>query len=99
MDYSLREAKKGMSWMKPASSEVGCSQPAALLDFLSPHQVVCPGFFPSHTLDKILQVPPETQLLQRVVKPTCSDAEVSLVWGDVVDAVVLARKDDVPVLQ
>lgn len=70
MDYSLREAKKGMSWMKPASSEVGCSQPAALLDFLSPHQVVCPGFLPSHTLDKILQVPPETQLLQRVVKPT-----------------------------
>lgn len=32
-------------------------------------------------------------------KPTCSYAEIGLVGGDVVDAVVLAREDDVPVLQ
>lgn len=25
MDYSLSEAKEGMSWTEPASSEVGCS--------------------------------------------------------------------------
>lgn len=31
--------------------------------------------------------------------PTCSYAEVRLVGGDVVDAVVLAREDDVAVLQ
>lgn len=98
MDYSLSEAKKGVSWTEPASSEVGCSEPAALLDFLSPFQVVRPWLLSRHTLDQILQVPPETQFLQRVVQPTCSDAEVSLVRGDVVDAVVLAWKDDVQVL-
>lgn len=32
-------------------------------------------------------------------KPTCGDAEIRLVGGDVVDAVVLAGEDDVPVLQ
>jgi len=30
---------------------------------------------------------------------TCGDAEVGFVWGDVVDAVVLARQDDVAALQ
>lgn len=70
MDYSLCEAKEGMSWTEPASSEVGYSKPAALLDFLSPFQVVSPGLLSRHTLDKILQVPPETQLLQRIVQPT-----------------------------
>lgn len=70
MDYSLCEAKEGMSWTEPASSEVGYSKPAALLDFLSPFQVVRPGLLSRHTLDKILQVPPETQLLQRIVQPT-----------------------------
>lgn len=30
---------------------------------------------------------------------TCGDAEVRLVWGDVMDAVVLAGKDDVAILQ
>ena len=59
-----------MSRTEPASSEVGCSQPAALLDFLSPFQVVGPGLLSRHTLDEILQVPPETELLQRVVQPT-----------------------------
>lgn len=60
MDYSLSEAKKGVSWTEPASSEVGCSEPAALLDFLSPFQVVRPRFLSRNTLDQILQVPPET---------------------------------------
>lgn len=32
-------------------------------------------------------------------KRTCSYAEIGLVGGDVVDAVVLAGEDDVPVLQ
>lgn len=33
------------------------------------------------------------------IKRTCRDAKVRLVRGDVVDAVVLAGQDDVPVLQ
>lgn len=32
-------------------------------------------------------------------RQTCSDAEVRLVWGDVMDAVMLAGKDDVAVLE
>lgn len=64
---------RGVSWTEPASSEVGCSKPAALLDFLSPFQVVRPGFLSSHALDEILQVLPETELLQRVVQPTCRE--------------------------
>lgn len=66
-----------------------------LLDFLSPFQVVRSGLLSCHSLDEILQVPPETQLLQRVVQPTRSDTEVRLMGGDVMDAVVLAGKDDV----
>lgn len=104
-----------------ASSEVARSSPAASLDFMGPLQVVRPGLLSRHALDEILQVPPETQLLQRVVQPTwtgepllikkdkntwelrkrgrtCGDAEIRLVGGDVVDAVVLAGEDDVPVL-
>lgn len=107
-----------------ASSEVARSSPAALLDFVGPLQVVRPGLLSRHALDEILQVPPEPQLLQRVVQPTwtgepqrrttvhikkdkqeprkrgrtCGDAEIRLVGGDVMDAVVLAGEDDVPVL-
>lgn len=55
---------------EPASSEVGCSEPAALLDFLSPFQVVCSGLLSGHSLNQVLQVPPETQFLQRVVEPS-----------------------------
>lgn len=116
--------KKGVSWAEPASSEVGCRSPAALLDFESPFQVVRSRLLSRHALDEVLQVPPEAYFLQRVVqptcrekhrnetprlrtrllvflrrKPTCSYAEICLVGGDVVDAVMLAREDDVPVLQ
>lgn len=97
MDYSFCEATKG-GW-EAWTSEVGCSQPAALLDFLSPLQVVRPGLLSRNTLDQILQVLPETQLLQRVVQPTCSDAEVRLMRRDVMDAVVLAGEDDLAVLE
>lgn len=69
------------------------------LHFVSPLQVVRSGLLSGHSLDQILQVPPESQLLQRVVQPTCRDAEVGLVGGDVVDAVVLSRQDDVAALQ
>lgn len=65
---------------------------------MSPFQVICSGLLSRHALDNILQVPPEAQLLQRVVQPTCSDAEVRLMRGDVMDAVVFAGKDDVAVL-
>jgi len=78
MDYSFCEAKGGWgggweAWTEPGSSEVGCSQPAALIGFLSPVQVVRPGLLSGYTLDEILQVPPETQPLQRVVQPTWRD--------------------------
>lgn len=66
---------------------------------MSPFQVVRSGLLARHSLDDVLQVPPEAHLLQRVVQPTCSDAEVRLMRGDVMDAVVLAREDDVAVLQ
>lgn len=66
----MRQRRGWEAWTEPASSEVGCRQPAVLLDFLSPLQVVRPGLLSRHALDQILQVPPETQLLQRVVQPT-----------------------------
>lgn len=52
-----------MSWAEPASSEVGCSKPAALLDFVSPFQVVRSGLLSRHALDEVLQVPPKAYFL------------------------------------
>lgn len=59
-----------MSWAEPASSEVGRSWPAALLDFMSPFQVICSGLLSRQALDEVLQVPPKAYFFQRVVQPT-----------------------------
>lgn len=65
---------------------------------MGPFQIVRPGLLPSHTLDQILKPRPEPQLLQGIVQPACGDAEVCLVGGNVMDAMVLAGQDDVAVL-
>lgn len=66
---------------------------------LGPLHVVVPGPVARDGLYEVLERAPEAQLLQRPVQPPGGDAEVRLVRGHVVDAVVTAREDDVVVLQ
>ena len=53
----------------------------------------------SKALNDALEGRPESQVLERIVEPTSGDTKVGLMWCHVVDAVVLARQDDVQVLE
>ena len=55
---------------------------------VTPLHVIRSWFDPSQALDKTLHGRPETQHLQRVVQPPCSDAEVRLMGCDVMDTMV-----------
>lgn len=70
-----------------------------LFDLLRPLHVIRPRLLARQALDEVLQASPEAYLLQRVVEPACSDAEVGLMGRDVVDAMVFTWQDDMPVLQ
>ena len=70
-----------------------------LIHFLGPFQVICPRFGPSELLDQIFAGSPEVDLFKWPVEPASRYAEVGLVRWDVVDAMMLARQDDMQVLQ
>lgn len=91
----FKEAKRGWTAVRRATGVFEVGGRSRSLHFLSPLQVVRSGLLSGHALDEILQVPPESQFLQRVVQPACCDAEVGFVGGDVVDAMVFSRQDDV----
>ena len=75
-----------------------CLQIIAAL-FASPIEVVCAWLDASQSLDEPLYPGPEAEHFQGVVEPARGDAEIRLVGGYVVNAVVSAREDHVIVLE
>ena len=67
----------------------------ARLFFVGPVEVISPGLVPGQFLNDIFQSGPEADHLQWVVQPSSSDAEVGLMGGHMVDAVMPPWQDDV----
>ena len=68
------------------------------LFLVGPLEVISPGLCPCQSLNDVLQSCPEADHLQWVVQPACGDAEVGLMGGHMVDAVVPPWQDDVQCL-
>lgn len=55
---------------------------------VSPLEVIRAWFVASHTLNDAFQSLPEANEFQWVVHPACCDAEVDLMWCNMMDTVV-----------
>lgn len=71
---------------------------AHLLRFFGPSQVICAWFDSCEFLDYCFKSRPETDHLKRIIQPASGDAEVGLVWRNVMDAMMLPGQNDVRVL-
>ena len=69
------------------------------LSLICPVQVIDAWLYPGHSLYETLARRPEVDFFQWEVEPAGGDAEVGVMWGNVVYAVVSLGQDDVHLLE
>lgn len=65
------------------------------LSLVRPLEIIRPGLKAGQSLDNVFQCAPEVDHLEGVIQPASGDAEVGLMGGHMVDAVVPPRQDNV----
>lgn len=82
-------------WLKSAEC---VSNRCGLSVFAGPHEVISAWLDSSHQFDGLFHSRPEMEDLQWVVTPPSGDAEIGLVWCNVMNSVVLTGQNYVPLL-
>ena len=86
-------------WVVQNAASLWVVQNKSLVQLLCPSHVIRPRYCASDGRDEALETRPEVDHFKRVIEPAGRDAEVRVMWRDVVHAVMASRQQNVQRLQ